>query len=51
MQLARKKIVDAEYIMVELVDFAWGEKNHLDLDLNGDPAKGNDVHDQPPPIA
>ena len=32
-QLAREKIVNAKYDMVELVDLAWGREIHVDLDL------------------
>ena len=33
--------------MIELVDFAWGRKIHLGLDLNEEPMDGND---RPTPI-
>ena len=36
--------------MDELVDLAWGREIHLDLDLNEEPMKENDVDDQPTPI-
>jgi hypothetical protein len=36
--------------MAESVDLAWGSEIHLDLDLNEEPMKGNDVDDQPTPI-
>ena len=49
-QFAREEIVDAEYIMIELVGLAWGTETHLGLNLNEEPMKGNDVDDQPTPI-
>ena len=36
--------------MVELVDLAWGRENHLGIDFNEEPMKGNDMDDQPTPI-
>ena len=44
-QLAGEDVVDAKYIMGELVDLAWGREIHLGLDLNEEPMKGNDVDD------
>ena len=49
-RLVREKIVDAKVIMVELVGLAWGRKTHLGLNLNEEPMKGIDAHDQPTPI-
>jgi hypothetical protein len=39
--LAIKKIVDAIYITVELVDLAWGRDIHSGLDLDEAPIEGN----------
>ena len=36
--------------MVELVDLAWGRNIYLDLGLNEEPMKGNDMDDWPTPI-
>ena len=36
--------------MVELVDLAWGRENHLGIDFNEEPMKGNAMDDQPTPI-
>jgi hypothetical protein len=30
---SEEKILDVEYNMIELVDWAWGRKTHLDLSL------------------
>jgi hypothetical protein len=49
-QFAREEIVEAEYIMVELVGLAWGRETHLGLKLDEEPMKGNDVDGQPTPI-
>lgn len=49
-QLARKEIVDANYIMTKLVDLAWDIEVHLGVDLNEEPMVGNDVNDQPTPV-
>ena len=55
-QLVGEKIIDAKYIMSELVDLAWGREIHfgldlgLGLDLKEEPMEGNDVDDQPTPI-
>jgi hypothetical protein len=45
--LQEEKKIDVEYNMIELVDFVWGRKIHLGLDLNEEPMKGND---RPTPI-
>ena len=49
-QLAREEIVDVEYNMAELVDFAWGREIHLGLSLNEEPMDGNDLDERPTPI-
>ena len=49
-QLAWEEIVDEEYIMVELVDLAWGKGIHLGSDLNEELMEGNNVDDQSTPI-
>ena len=41
-QLAGEEIVYVEYIMVELVDLAWGREIHLGLILNEEPMEGNE---------
>ena len=37
--------------MAELVDLDWGREIHLGLDFDEKKVKGNDVDDQPTPIA
>ena len=49
MQSAGKEIVDAKYIMIELMDLAWVEI-HLGLESNNKSKEGNDVDGQPTPI-
>ena len=44
-QLVGEEIVDVEYIMVELVDLAWGKEIYLGLDLNEEPMEEIDVGD------
>ena len=46
-QLVGEEIVDANYNMAELVVMAWGRQVQLNLDLNEEPMKGNDVDDLP----
>jgi hypothetical protein len=38
--LALKEILNAKYIMVELVDLAWGRDIHSGLDLDEAPIEG-----------
>ena len=48
--MTREQIVDAEYIIVELMDLAQVREIHLGLYLNEEPTEGNDVDNQPTPI-
>ena len=50
-QLVGEEIVDAKYIVVELVDLPWGRGIRLGLNLNKEPMEGNNVDDQPTPIS
>lgn len=50
-QLVGEEIVDAKYNMVDLVDVACSREVHLGLELNDEPTWGNDMDDQPTPIA
>ena len=45
MQLARGKVVDAKYNVVELVDLAWGRETHMGLDLIEKPKEEIDMDD------
>jgi hypothetical protein len=49
-QFTREEIVDAKYIMVELVDLSWGREIQMGSYLNEEPMKGIGVRDQPTPI-
>jgi len=49
-QLAREKIVDAKYNVIELVEWHGKKEIHLGLYLNEEPLKGIDVDDEPTPI-
>jgi hypothetical protein len=48
--LERIFFIEVEYIIIELVDLAWGKATHLDLDLNQEPLDEIDVDEEPRPI-
>ena len=45
-----RKLLLQSRTWAELVDVAWSREIHMDLNLNKEPMKGNDMNDQPTPI-